>query len=212
MTVVGDPIALGLTGSISHPTHNVTGFTISSPSLAAKRLQLLQSVVPSLRKVAYFWEPANPLAKIFEANVRRAANALGIELISLPVKSAADIDDAFNRAEQDRAKAVLAEADPLILRFTSSIVDHCLLFGLPSMHAWAIEVRNGALMSYGPPSIENNSGAATYIDRILKGTKVSELPFVEPTEIKLVINLRTAHSLGVVIPPAVLVRADEVVQ
>jgi putative ABC transport system substrate-binding protein len=212
MTVVGDPIALNLTSSISHPTHNLTGFTISSPSLAAKRLQLLQSVFPSLHKVAYLWGPENPFAKTFEANVRRAANALGIELISLPLKSEADIDDAFTRAQQDRAEAVLVEADPLILRFTSSIVDHCLLYGLPAMHAWAIEVRNGALMSYGPSSIENNSGAATYVDRILKGTKVSELPFVEPTEIKLVINLRTARSLGVVLPSTLLVRADEVIE
>ena len=212
MTVVGDPIALGLTSSISRPTHNITGFTISSLSLAAKRLQLLQSVVPSLHKAAYFWAPANPLAKAFEVQVRQAAKVLGIELISLPVKSADDIDNAFTRAEQDRAKAVLVEADPILLRFTSSIVDHCLIFGLPSMHAWAFEVHNGALMSYGPPSIENNSGAASYVDRILRGAKIAELPFVEPTEIKLTINLRTARTLGIVFSSTVLATADEVIE
>jgi putative ABC transport system substrate-binding protein len=212
MTVVGDPILLGLTSSISRPTHNITGFTISSVSLAAKRLQLLQRFVPSLHKVAYFWGPANPLAKAFEAQVRRAAKVLGIELISLPVESAADIDAAFTRAEQNRAKAVLVEADPVLLRFTSSIVDHCLTFGLPSMHAWAIEARNGALISYGPPSVENNSGAAGYVARILRGARIAELPFVEPTEINLTVNLRTARSLGIVFPPTVLATADEVIE
>jgi len=212
MTVVGDPIALGLSSSISHPSRNLTGFTVSSLSLAAKRLQLLQSFVPSLHKVAYLWAPANPLAKPFEARVRQAAQDLGIELISLPLMSDIDIDPAFARAKEEQAKAVLVEASPLTLRFSGTIIDHCLIFGLPCMHSWALEVRNGALISYGPAVVEDFSRAADYVDRILKGAKIADLPFMEPTDIKLTINLRTARSLGIGFPPTVLVRADEVIE
>ena len=212
MTVVGDPIALGLTSSISRPSQNVTGFTISSLSLAAKRLEILHDIVPSVRKAAYLWVPENPLSASFESRVKQAANVLGVELVLLPLTSEADIAPAFARAEEERATAVLVEADPLTLRLSGSIVDECLVHDLPCMHSWPIEVRNGALVSYGPATIEDNRRAATYVDRILKGTKVAELPFQEPTEIKLVINLRTARSIGIVFPPSVLTRADEVIE
>lgn len=212
MTVVGDPIALGLSRSISHPTRNVTGFTISSLSLAAKRLEILHDIVPSLRTAAYLWVPASPLASSFKSRVQQAADMLGIKLLSLPLASEADIAAAFGRAAQEGATAVLVEADPFTLRYSASIADQCLVNGLPCMHSWPIEVRNGALISYGPAKIENNSRAAVYIDRILKGAKIAELPFEEPTEIKLVINLRAARSLGIALPPAVLARADEVIE
>jgi putative tryptophan/tyrosine transport system substrate-binding protein len=212
MTVIGDPIALGLTGSMSQPTHNVTGFTLSSLSIAAKRLELLQGIVPTLHKVAYIWVPENPLSTLFESHVREAAVALGIALLSLPLKSDRDIADAFARADQEQVAAALIEADPLTLRVSGAIVDECLVRNLPAMHSWPVEVRNGALISYGPADIENIPRAANYVDRILKGTKVAELPFEEPVQIKLVINLRTARSIKIVLPPALLARADEVIE
>jgi putative ABC transport system substrate-binding protein len=212
MLVIGDPIALGLTGSIARPTHNVTGFTNSSLTLAAKRLELLHGAVPALRKVAYLWVPENPLATFYEAHVRNAADVLGIKLVSLPLTSEADIAAAFTRADEEQVTAVLVESDPLTLRFSRTIVDQCLVRGLPGMHAWPIEVRNGALMSYGPAAIENYPRTAIYVDRILKGAKVAELPFEEPTLIRLVINLRTARSIGINFPPSILVRADEVIE
>ncbi len=153
-----------------------------------------------------------PLAKPFEARVRRAAKELGIDLISLPLESETAIDAAFERAKEEQVRAVLVEASPLTLRFSGNIINHCLIFDLPCMHSWAIEVRNGALISYGPAVIEDFSGAAHYVDRILKGAKIGELPFMEPTEIKLIVNLRTAHTLGIVLPADVLVRADEVIE
>lgn len=212
MTVVGDPIALGLTSSISRPTRNVTGFTISSLSLAAKRLELLRDIVPSLQKAAYLWVPKSPLAGLFKSRVQQAAEALGIKLVLLPVKSGSDIDAAFARAEQEEVTGVLAEADPLLLRLSGSIVDRCLIYGLPCMHAWAIEARNGALISYGPAAVQNNSRAAIYVDRLLKGAKIADLPFDEPSDIKLVVNLRTARALGIVFSSTVLTRADEVIE
>jgi putative ABC transport system substrate-binding protein len=212
MTVVGDPIALGLSGSMSRPTGNITGFTISSTSLAAKRLEILRSVVPTLGKVAYLWVPQNPTTVLLQPQVQQAATALGIELVSLPLKSDADIAGAFARADQERVAAMLVEADPLTLRFNGNIVDQCLIRDLPAMYAWPIEVRSGALMSYGPAEPENIARAAIYVDRILKGAKVAELPFEEPTEIKLVINLRTARAIGLTFQPTLLARADEVIE
>jgi putative tryptophan/tyrosine transport system substrate-binding protein len=212
LTLISDPIALGLSASISRPTRNVTGFTISNLSLAAKRLEILHEVVPASRKVGYFWAPQNPSGALYRTNVERAAAVLGIELVSLPLTSEADIVGAFAHADEEQVTAVLSEADTLTYRLSGSIVDRCLIRNLPDMHSWSIEVRNGALMSYGPAEPENNARAAVYIDRILKGTKVAELPFEEPTEIKLVINLRTARSIGLALPPAFIARADEAIE
>ena len=212
MTTITDPIALGLSSSISHPTHNVTGFTISSLSLAAKRLEILHEAVPASRKIAYFWEGQNPSGALFKSRVQEAADELGIKLVSLPLTSEADIAGAFARVDQERVTAVLVEAGPVTYRLSGRIVDQCLIRDLPAMHSWPIEVRNGALMSYGPAEPENNAHAAIYVDRILKGARVAQLPFEEPTEIKLVINLRTARSIGITLSPALLTRADEVIE
>jgi putative ABC transport system substrate-binding protein len=210
MTVVGDPISLGLTSSISHPTHNVTGFT--GTPLLAKRLEILHDIVPSVKKAAYLWMLESPITPLAQSQVRRAADALGIKLVSLPLKSDADIDAAFARAEKEQVTAILVDTSPLTVRFSSSIVDRCLFYNISCMHTYPFEAHNGALISYGPATIENNSGAAEYIDRILKGAKVADLPFQEPKDFKLVVNLRTARSLGIVVPPTALIRADEVIE
>jgi len=212
ITVLADPVALGLTDSMAHPSHNVTGFTVSSLSLTAKRLQLMHEILPTLQKSGYFWVPDSPLAQRRKEQVEQAAKVLGISLVSIPVQSAADIEGAFTRADQEQVKAVLIESDPVMLRVSSAIADHCLLYNLPCMHFFPEEVRNGGLISYGPAAIENISGAAAYVERLIKGAKVAELPFVDPTDIKLVINLRTARSLGIKIPPSVMIRADEVIE
>lgn len=212
MTVVGDPIALGLSTSMSRPDRNVTGFTVSSASLAAKRLELLRELIPALRTVGYLWVPGNPLMKQFGENVRQAGEALGIKLISLPMTSGADIPPAFATIEKEQVKALLIELDPLLVRFGATILDEALLRDLPTMVGRAFEVHNGALMSYGPAVLENYPRTAIYIDRILKGAKISELPFEEPSQVKLAINLRTARSIGLTVPPALIVRADEVVE
>ena len=152
MTTITDPIALGLSSSIYHPTHNVTGFTISSLSLAAKRLEILHEAVPASRKIAYFWEGQNPSGALFKSRVQEAADELGIKLVSLPLTSEADIAGAFARVDQERVTAVLVEAGPVTYRLSGRIVDQCLIRDLPAMHSWPIEVRNGALMSMAPQS------------------------------------------------------------
>jgi putative ABC transport system substrate-binding protein len=212
MTVIGDPIALGLSNSISRPSRNVTGFTISSASLAAKRLELLRELVPALRKVAYLWVPLNPVTKQLGEQVRMAADTLDIKLVSLPLTTSADINEAFTLAEKEQVTAVFIEPADLTVRFSGTIVDECLVRNLPAMHAWPFEVHNGALISYGPAIVENYPRTAIYVDRILRGAKIAELPFEEPTQIKLAINLRTARSIKITVPPTLLARADEVIE
>jgi putative ABC transport system substrate-binding protein len=212
MAVTGDPIALGLSNSISRPSRNVTGFTTSSISLVAKRLELLRELVPRLDKVGYLWVPVHPLMKQHGEQVRMAADAFGIKLVSLPVTSQADIDAAFTLTEKEHVTAVIIETNELLVRLSGTIVDECLVRDLPAMHAWPIEVHNGALISYGPATVENYPRTAIYVDRILKGAKIAELPFEEPTEFKLAINLRTARSIGITVPPTLLTRADEVIE
>ncbi|MGA7583960.1 MAG: ABC transporter substrate-binding protein [Pseudolabrys sp.] len=212
MMVVGDPIALGLSNSMSHPSRNVTGFTMSTTALAAKRLELLRELVPGIRKVAFLRVRDNPITKRTGEEVQTAADTLGLKIVLLPVASGADITTAFTIAEREGVTAMLIAGDPLMVRFSGTIIDECLVRDLPAMHPWPFEVRNGALISYGPAIVENYSRTALYVDRILRGISIGELPFEEPTQIKLAINLRTARSIGVTVSPTLLARADEVIE
>jgi putative ABC transport system substrate-binding protein len=211
MTVVGDPVTTGLSTSLSRPTGNVTGFTLSSASLAAKRLEMLSEIVPGLRRVAYM-TPDSPMSGAFREQVQSAADKLGITVLPVVVTTPESVAEGFAEADKEKVQAVLVESSPTSTRLSSHIVNECLLRDWPAMHAWAVEVRGGALVSYGPAVLENYSGTARYIDRILKGAKVAELPFEEPTEMRLAVNLRTARSIKFTFPPTFLVRADEVIE
>ena len=212
MMVVGDPVALELTDRLSRPSRNITGFTVSSSSIAAKRLELLRELLPTVHKVAYLWVPANPNSVHFGAQVRVAAEQLGIELVSLPIKAGTDIAAAFETAEKERVQAVVIESDPVTVHYSGNIADECLVRNWPAVHAWPFEVQLGALIAYGPAAAENFKGTASYVDRLLRGARIADLPFQEPTQIRLAINLRTARSLGLTVPATLLARADEVIE
>jgi putative tryptophan/tyrosine transport system substrate-binding protein len=212
ITVMGDPIASGLTSSMSRPTRNVTGFTLSSPTLGAKRLELLHELIPGLRRVAYLTTPVGPMYNAFEQQVRNAAIALSIAIFLVPIITEESVADGFVMAEREKVQAVIVENTPPNVRLSTRIIDECLFRDLPAIHPWYFEARAGALMSYGPTVLENHAGAARYVDRLLKGAKVSELPIEEPTLIKLAINLRTARAIKLTVPATLLARADEVIE
>jgi putative ABC transport system substrate-binding protein len=212
LTVMGDPIAIGLTDSMSRPSRNVTGFTLSSPTLSAKRLELLHELIPGLSKVAYVSAPIGPMYNIFQQQVRSAASALALTLFSVSVTNEASVAEGFAIAARENVQAVMVETSPSNVRLSAHIIDECLLRDLPAIHPWYFDVRAGALMSYGPTVLENYSGAAKYVDRILKGAKVAELPIQEPTQFKLAINLRMARAIKLTIPAMLLARADEVME
>ena len=210
MTVMLDPIETGFSDSMSRPSRNLTGFTSSSPTLAAKRLELLHELLPNLRKVAYFGASSSARFTIFEQHLRSAAERFRIAVIPVPVTTEASLAGAFETVDREKVQAVLVGVNASGLRLSVQIIDQCLVRDLPSILPWSFAAQAGALMSYGPPAVENPAGAARYVDRILKGAKISELPFEEPTEIKLAINLRTARSMKITVPQTLLARADEI--
>jgi putative ABC transport system substrate-binding protein len=212
ITVTADPVAFGLTDSLSRPSRNITGFTSSSPALASKRLELLRELVPGLRRIAYLGPPAGSAYAIYEQHVRSAAKMLGAEVFFVPVDTVASVPRAFTVVDREKGQAVMVGINPAIVELSAHIINECLIRDLPAIHPWSYEAHAGALMSYGPTSLENHAGAARYVDRLLKGAKVSELPFQEPTEYNLAINLRTARSIKLNIPPTLLARANEVVE
>jgi putative ABC transport system substrate-binding protein len=212
LALIGDPVGLGLTDNMSRPSRNVTGFTTGNDTVAAKRLELLLEMVPAARKIALLWVPANAQHRLVVERTRHATATLKVELLSLPMTTAADISVAIEKAESDHAAALLVAADPLTIRNRRTIIDQSLLRNLPAMHSYGFEVKDGALMSYGSDVGEDYGHAARYVARILKGAKVADLPFQEPTRYRLVVNLKTAKELGLTVPPTLLARADEVIE
>jgi putative ABC transport system substrate-binding protein len=148
----------------------------------------------------------------FERHVQSAANALEIAIHTITMTSVGAVSEGFLVADREKVQAVLVEVSPSNMRLSAHIINECLVRDLPSIHPWSFEVHTGALMSYGPAGLENHTGAARYVDRLLKGAKISELPFEEPTEIKLAVNLRTARSMKITVPQTLLARADEVIE
>jgi putative ABC transport system substrate-binding protein len=210
--VLGDPIALGFTRSMSRPSGNITGFTTFKDTVASKRLEMIREMLGSMNKAALLWVPANPQQVLLAQQTEQAARRLGIELLSLPLNNADDIPPVLDKAGTAQIQAIIVAADPLTVANARAIIDGCIVRGLPSMHTFVFETRSGALMSYGADLLENYRGAAGYIDQILRGAKVADLPFQEPTRLTLSINLGTARSFRIAVPPSLLTRADEVIE
>jgi putative ABC transport system substrate-binding protein len=208
----GDPIALGFTKNLSRPTANVTGFTTFNDTLAAKRLEMLHEIVPGMRAAALIWVPVNPQQVLLEGQTREAAKARGIELLSLPIKATADIAPALASAHDQKVAALIVAADPLTIGNGRAIIDQCVAMKLPAMHTFLSEAKNGALMSYGIDVMDSYRRTAEYVDLVLKGTKIADLPFQQPTRFTLAINLKTARAIDVKIPPTLLALADEVTE
>jgi putative ABC transport system substrate-binding protein len=209
---VGDPVAVGLTKSIARPSGNVTGFTTGFDTVAAKRLQLLHEMVPAARRVAALSVAGNANHQVVVELLRQAASTMDVEILSLLLADDDDITPSFARAESARAEAILVLAEPMTIRNRRTIIDECVIRNWPAMHNYAFEVRDGALMSYGGEVGEDYTRSADYVARILRGTKVADLPFQEPTRFTLAINLRTAREIGMTVPPMLLARADEVIE
>lgn len=212
ITVMIDPIETGFSDSMSKPSRNVTGFTASSPTLSGKRLELLRELVPGLQRVAYLSAAAGSVYSILEKQVQSAARDWGIAIHSIPLTNEASVSEGFTVADREKVQAILVDNSPSNMRLSAHIINECLVRDMPSVHPWVFEAHAGALMSYGPTTFENHNGAARYVVRILKGAKVSELPFEEPTEIRLIVNLRTARSMKITVPQTLLARADEVIE
>jgi putative ABC transport system substrate-binding protein len=210
---VSDPVSLGFATSLAHPGGNVTGLTLTTRGQAAKRLQLLQEVAPTVSRVAFFYYPgsARDLADLAES--QEAAPQLKLTLLPLPVSAPADFEPAFAHALALGADSASFHAGTLGGCCVPQIVGFPLQHRLPAMHAGRPQgPDHGGLMSYAASSTDNYRQAAAYVDKILKGAKPGDIPFQSPTRLEFVINLRTAQALGLTIPLSVLQQATEVIQ
>jgi putative ABC transport system substrate-binding protein len=210
MVGVGDPVALGLVTSLGRPGGNITGTTSFGPELGAKRLQLLKELIPGLKRVAVLWNPTNPLHELSLKGDDVTARALGVELLALRASSLDEIESGVRAGTQGRADALIVYGDGALLSRNGTRIAALALDGrLPTVFVNRLDVQAGGLMAYTPNIPHMYRRAATYVDRILKGAKPADLPVEEPTTFELVINLKTAKTLGLTIPPSLLQRADQ---
>jgi len=212
MVAAGDPVRGGLVASVARPGGNITGMTFLSRELAAKRLEILKEAVPTASRVAVLWNPDNPGGLLGFQATQAAAETLRLTLQSLEVRTATDIEPAFRAMADGHAQTIIVLTDPLTSSLRGRIADLATKSRLPIMCELREFTDWGGLISYGPSLLSMAQRTATYIDKILKGAKPSDLPVEQPTKFELVINLKTAKALGLTIPQSVMIRADEVIQ
>ena len=212
MVAVGDPVGTGIVASLNRPGGNITGLTSISPELEGKRLELLREIIPKLSHIAVLWNPVSAFAVIAEKEVQAAARALRVKVLSLGVRTPEELDGAFLAIDRERPGALLVLADRLFLHHRTRIMNFAAQHRLPGVYAYRELVEAGGLMSFGPSYAGMHRRAATYVDKILKGTRPADLPVERPATFELVINLKAAKALGLTIPPSVLTRATELIQ
>jgi putative tryptophan/tyrosine transport system substrate-binding protein len=213
MALSTDPVATGFVASLTHPGGNITGLSNISAALSGKRLELLREGVPGLSRVAFLWNPDVRGALLDYKETEEVARSLRLELHSLEVFTADDLERAFSALMSQHAQAfIVAAANVVMFARRAEIARRAQASRLPSMYAAREYVDAGGLMSYGPSVSGMFRQAAVHVDKILKGAKPADLPVEQPTKFELVINLKTAKGLGLTIPPTLLVRADHVIQ
>jgi putative ABC transport system substrate-binding protein len=208
----GDPVAFGLVGSLARPGGNVTGLSQMTTEMAGKRLELLREMVPKLSRVAVLWDPQVAGSTLSWKELQLPARQLGVQLHSLEVRSPNDFDQAFEDATRARAGALFITQAPVITTNLKRIAGLAAKSRLPTIFHLSEFADAGGLVAYGADRADMYRRAATYVDKILKGAKPSDLPIDQATRFELVINLKTAKAIGLTIPQSVLFRADRVIE
>jgi ABC-type uncharacterized transport system substrate-binding protein len=209
----GDPMRMGLVASLSRPGGNVTGVSLFTSTLTAKRLELLHELVPAAKVIALLENPANPSSEADSKAAEAAAPALGVQIVVLKASNGAEIGRAFDALRPYNVDAVLVGADPL---FQNNSRDQLIVLAarhaVPAIYDWRDVAVAGGLVSYGTNLAEGYRLAGIYVGRILKGEKPADLPVLQPTKFEFVINLKTAKALGLTISNQMQLRADEVIE
>ena len=207
-----DPVDLGLVASLAHPGGNITGVTSLSVDLSLKQLELLKEAVPHASRVAVLWNRDNPWHPITVRGLEGRGRSLGIQLRFLPVQRPDEIDRVYQTMVADRIQAVLVLADPMTFAHRRALASLAVKRGLPSMGSLREYAEAGSLLSYWAEGDDLVRRAASYVDRILKGARPRDLPIEQPTKFDLVVNLKTATTLGLTMPASLLQRADLVIE
>jgi len=212
MTIVADPVGSGLVANLAHPGENVTGFSAMAPELGVKRLEMLKDLVPNLTRVAVFWNPdARGHTKVVEA-LKAIAPSLSLQLSFVSVRTPEEIGPAFAAVGRAHAQALCVLSDAQLMFHRRTLLNLASKLRVPAIYLERRFVDDGGLMSYGVDWAYQWRRSATYVDKILKGTKPGDLPIEQPTKFELVVNLKTAKALGITIPESILLRADEVIR
>jgi putative ABC transport system substrate-binding protein len=209
---VGDPVGTGLVKSLTRPGGNVTAVAHVAPALSAKRLELLKQLEPNISRVAMLWNPTNPHNTLQLRGTQDGAHALKINLQSIEIQSVGDLERAFTTMRATRVEGFTVAADNLLFNQRRQIVRLAEAHRLYGIYPDRFLPEVGGLMSYGPIFTAIWRHAGEYAGKILSGAKPSELPVLQPTKFELVINMRTAKALGLTVPPALLLRTDQVIE
>ena len=212
MGAIGDPLGIGIVTNLAHPGGNITGFSSRAAELEAKRLQLLKEAVPGLSRVAMLCNPTNHYMPLALRSARQGAQMLHVSLAVYEVHDITTLDAAFVIVTKDRPDALMVPADTFLVSQRSRIAQFAIESKLPSVYTVREYIVAGGLIAYTPNFYELFRRAASYVDKILKGTKPGELPIEQPTKFHLLINLKTARALSLKVPPTLLARADEVIE
>jgi putative ABC transport system substrate-binding protein len=210
--VAGDPAAVALVSSLARPGGNVTGLTAQATDWVGKQLQFLKEVLPRAARVGVLWNPMNPAHPPGFREVERAAAGLHVQIQSLEIRTADDLDLAFSTVTRDQPDALMVFDEPVTFVNRRRITDFAARTRLPAIYAFRWYVDEGGLMAYSPDLADLFRRSAAYIDKVLNGAKPADLPVEQPTKFELVINLKTAKALGLTIPPSLLQRADQVIE
>ena len=212
MAVSAYPDKIGLVQSLARPGGNVTGLTNLGPELIGKSLQLLKEIAPKVSRVALLSNPASPVEALVLEEILAVAPGVGVEIESIEVRTTDGYASAFAAVTASRCDALFAPGNPINFRNRQRIADFALNSRIPSLYQARLFVEAGGLLSNAPSFTDLYRRAATYVDKILKGTSPADLPVEQPTKFELVINLNTAKALELMIPPSMLIRAAEVIQ
>jgi putative ABC transport system substrate-binding protein len=206
------PVEAGFVVSLARPGGNITGITNQLQDLTLKNVELMRELVAGLQRFGLIWEPDNVGSRLGAAELRDRFPGIGVTLVSAPLRSADDLDAAFDILARERAEAVLIHATPIASRQRARIIQFAATRRLPTLTPADVHMRAGYLVSYGPDWIDMHRRAAHYVDRILRGASPAELPVEQPTRFHLGFNLQTARAIGLEIPQPLLLRADEVIE
>jgi len=205
-----DMLGMGLISSLARPGGNTTGLTILSPELSAKRLQLLRDFMPSLLRVVSLWDPTTGASQVTQTE--SAARYMQIKLQVLEVRRSEDLVAAFEMARRERAEAVNVFSSPFLASVYREIINLAWTYRLPAIYQWKEHAEAGGLLSYGPSLAEMWRQTGQIVAKVVRGAKPAELPVEQPIKFDLVVNLKTAKTLGLTVPSSLLALADEVVE
>jgi putative tryptophan/tyrosine transport system substrate-binding protein len=209
---VGDPMAMGLVGSLSRPGQNATGFSDILADLSGKLVDLAKELTKPEMTVGYLWHTAWPDGQHRYRDTEQAAQATGIKFQSKGIADIAELDNALTAIKQNGSTILIVQPSPFTFGQRGQIIASAMKDGLGTIFAHPVAARDGSLIGYGPEYLHIYRRAPFYVDRILKGTKPADLPVEQPTKIDLLVNLTTAKTLGLEVPLSLLIRADELIE